>query len=49
MKRFTLSNLPLSDLKLINRQSIDQSRGFLPNHFFPKKSPQLSGAKVWPK
>jgi dTDP-4-dehydrorhamnose 3,5-epimerase len=28
MNRFTLSNLPLSDLKLINRQSIGESRGF---------------------
>ena len=49
MNRFTLSNLPLRDLKLISRQSFGESRGFLLHRFFPKKSPQLIGAKVWPK
>jgi hypothetical protein len=49
MNRFTLSNLPLSDLKPISRQSIGESCGSLIRFFPPKKSPQLSGAKVWPK
>jgi hypothetical protein len=48
MNRFTLSNLPLSDLKIIRRQSIGESCGYLISFFLPKKSPQLSGAKVWP-